>query len=112
MKMICAIIRPDKLEEVKQGLRSIGIKGLTIYEVRGKGRQEGVKWSARGHEYGLDMLPKLKIEVLVSDENLDAVVDVIAQKAKTGYVGDGKIFVVPVEEVVRIRTGERGKEAL
>jgi nitrogen regulatory protein P-II 1 len=111
MKKIEAIIKPFKLDEVKEALSREGIQGMTITEVKGFGRQKGHTELYRGAEYVVDFLPKIKIELLVSDEKVAACADVIEKTAKTGRIGDGKIFITPVEEVVRIRTGERGIEA-
>jgi len=112
MKKILAIIRPDKLEEVKQALEDIGCNGLTIKEVRGRGIQLGITESYRGHDYKVDLLPKTEIEIVTSEEGLDNIVDTIVKTAQTGDIGDGKIFISPVEEVIRIRTGERGEKAI
>lgn len=112
MKKVEAIIKPFKLDEVKQALSEIGVAGLTATEVKGFGRQKGHTELYRGAEYVVDFLPKVKVEVVVSDQLVGRVVEVIERAAKTGRIGDGKIFVVPVEEVIRIRTGERGDEAL
>lgn len=112
MKRILAIIRPDKLEEVKQALEDIGCHGLTIKEVRGRGIQLGITESYRGHDYKVDLLPKTEIEIVTNEEELDDIVDTIIKTARTGDIGDGKIFISPVEEVVRIRTGERGDKAI
>ncbi|HZY05663.1 MAG TPA: P-II family nitrogen regulator [Anaeromyxobacteraceae bacterium] len=112
MKKVEAIIKPFKLDEVKQALSEVGIAGLTATEVKGFGRQKGHTELYRGAEYVVDFLPKVKVEVVVSDGMVGKVVEVIERAAKTGRIGDGKIFVVPVEEVIRIRTGERGEEAL
>jgi nitrogen regulatory protein P-II 1 len=112
MKKILAIIRPDKLEEVKQALEEIGCHGLTIKEVRGRGRQLGITESYRGHDYKVDLLPKTEIEIVVKEEDLDNIVETIVKTAQTGDIGDGKIFISPVEEVIRIRTGERGEKAI
>jgi len=112
MKKIEAIIRPFKLEEVKEALVEEGIRGLTISEVRGYGRQKGHTETYRGSEYRIEFVPKIKIEVVVEDSKVEKVVDAILKTAKTGQVGDGKIFIYNVEDVVRIRTGESGKEAL
>ena len=112
MKKIEAIIKPFKLDEVKESLSSIGTQGLTVTEVKGFGRQKGHTELYRGAEYVVDFLPKVKLEIIVSDENVARVVETIEKAAKTGRIGDGKIFVLPVEEVVRSRTGERGTEAL
>jgi len=112
LKKVEAIIKPFKLDEVKEALNEIGIQGITIVEVKGFGRQKGHTELYRGAEYVVDFIPKIKIEIIVHDEMLAKVVDTVEQAAKTGRIGDGKIFVTPVEEVVRIRTGERGEEAL
>ncbi|PMP65499.1 P-II family nitrogen regulator [Desulfurella multipotens] len=112
MKKIEAIIKPFKLDSVKEGLNEIGIKGITISEVKGYGRQKGHTEIYRGAEYIVDFLPKIKIEVVVSDNQVDAVIEKIIENAKTGKVGDGKIFVIPIEEAIRIRTGERGEDAV
>ena len=112
MKKIEAIIRPFKLEEVKEALVEEGIRGLTISEVRGYGRQKGHTETYRGSEYRIEFVPKIKVEVVVEDSKVEKVVDAILKTAKTGQVGDGKIFIYNVEDVVRIRTGESGKEAL
>jgi nitrogen regulatory protein P-II 1 len=112
VKKVEAIIKPFKLDEVKQALSEVGVAGLTATEVKGFGRQKGHTELYRGAEYVVDFLPKVKVEVVVSDQLVGRVVEVIERAAKTGRIGDGKIFVVPVEEVIRIRTGERGDEAL
>jgi nitrogen regulatory protein P-II 1 len=112
MKKIEAIIKPFKLEEVKDALTEIGIQGLTVSEVKGFGRQKGHTELYRGAEYVVDFIPKLKIEVVVPDDIADKVVEVIVNAARTGRIGDGKVFVIPVEEAVRIRTGERGENAI
>jgi nitrogen regulatory protein P-II 1 len=112
MKKVEAIIKPFKLEEVKEALNSLGIQGMTVSEVKGFGRQKGHTELYRGAEYIVDFLPKVKIEVVVKDEILEKVLDVVAKAAKTGRIGDGKIFVLPVEDVIRIRTGETGEEAV
>ena len=112
MKKVEAIIRPFKLEEVKEALVEEGIRGLTISEVRGYGRQKGHTETYRGSEYRIEFVPKIKIEVVVEDSKVEKVVDAILKTAKTGQVGDGKIFIYNVEDVVRIRTGESGKDAL
>ena len=112
MKRIEAIIRHHKLEEVKDALTEQGVQGMTLTEVRGFGRQRGHTEMYRGTEYAVDFVPKYKIEVVVSAENEQAVLDAISRAAKTGQVGDGKIFVSDLTEVVRIRTGESGKEAI
>jgi nitrogen regulatory protein P-II 1 len=112
MKKIEAIIKPFKLEEVKDALIKIGVGGMTVSEVRGFGQQKGETEIYRGTEYVVDFLPKIKIEVVVRDEDAEKVIETIANTARTGRVGDGKIFVIPVEDVVRIRTGERGEKAV
>lgn len=112
MKKIEAIIKPFKLDEVKKALNDIHIEGMTVTEVKGFGRQKGHTELYRGAEYTVDFLPKVKIEVVTSEDMAAKVVDAIQNAAKTGKIGDGKIFVSPVEETVRIRTGERGKDAL
>ena len=112
MKKVEAIIKPFKLDEVKQALSEIGIAGLTATEVKGFGRQKGHTELYRGAEYVVDFLPKVKVEIVVRDMHVDAVVDAIARAARTGSIGDGKIFVLPTEEALRIRTGERGEAAL
>lgn len=112
MKKIEAIIKPFKLEEVKESLDAVGIKGITVSEVKGFGRQKGHTELYRGAEYVVDFLPKIKIEIILPDELVEKAVDAIINSAKTGRIGDGKIFVLPLEEVVRIRTGEKGEEAI
>ncbi len=112
MKKIEAIIKPFKLDEVKEALQEVGLKGMTVTEVKGFGRQKGHTELYRGAEYVVDFLPKVKIELVVDDGIVDRAVEVIQQAAKTDRIGDGKIFVTPVEEVVRIRTGERGADAV
>jgi nitrogen regulatory protein P-II 1 len=112
MKKIEAIIKPFKLDEVKEALHGIGIQGMTVTEVKGFGRQKGHTELYRGAEYVVDFLPKIKVEIAVSDEMADKAVQAIVQAANTGRIGDGKIFVLPVEEAVRIRTGERGSDAV
>ncbi len=112
MKKIEAIIKPFKLDEVKEALHEVGVKGLTVTEAKGFGRQKGHTELYRGAEYVVDFLPKVKIEVVLEDSQVERVVEAIQQAAHTGRIGDGKIFVCPVEEVLRIRTGEKGPEAL
>ena len=112
MKKIEAIIKPFKLDDVKEKLASVGVKGLTVSEVRGFGRQKGHTEIYRGAEYVVDFLPKIKIETVVPDSAVAEVVEVICQAARTGKIGDGKVFVLPVEDCIRIRTGERGGEAI
>ena len=112
MKKIEAIIKPFKLDDVKEALNEIGIQGMTISEVKGYGRQKGHKEIYRGAEYVVDFIPKVKIEIVVEAERVDAVVDKIQSAANTGKIGDGKIFVLPVETAIRVRTGEQGKDAI
>jgi len=112
MKKIEAIIKPFKLEEVKEALTEIGIHGMTVSEVKGFGKQKGHTELYRGAEYVIDFLPKLKIELVVDDEMVEKVVETIMNAAKTGRIGDGKIFIIPVDDAIRIRTGERGPEAV
>lgn len=112
MKKIEAIIKPFKLDEVKDALVEIGIGGMTVTEVKGFGQQKGHTEIYRGTEYVIDFLPKVKIEVVVRDEDVEKVVETILKTAQTGRVGDGKIFIIPVEDVIRIRTGERGEKAI
>jgi nitrogen regulatory protein PII len=112
MKLLIAVIKPFKLEEVKSALADIGIEGMTVTEVKGFGRQKGHTEIYRGSEYTVDFLPKVKIEVGIDDEQVEKAIEAISKAAHTGKIGDGKIFVLPIEEVVRIRTGERGAEAL
>ncbi|CAB4923373.1 MAG: P-II family nitrogen regulator [Actinobacteria bacterium] len=112
MKLITAIIKPFKLEEVKAALEAKGIHGLTVSEASGFGRQRGHTEVYRGAEYTVDLVPKVRVEVLVDDLNADGVIDAIVAAAQTGKIGDGKVWMVPVETVVRVRTGERGAEAL
>lgn len=112
MKKIEAIFKPFKLEDVKEALTALGVKGLTVTEVKGFGRQRGHKEIYRGAEYQVDFVSKVKVEVVMESEMVPKVVQIIQEKARTGQIGDGKIFILPVEEVVRIRTGETGKEAI
>ena len=112
MKKIEAIIKPFKLDEVKDALNQIGLKGITVLEAKGFGRQKGHTELYRGAEYVVDFLPKVKLEIIVKDDQVDPVIEAIAAAAKTGRIGDGKIFVTDVGEVVRIRTGETGESAL
>ena len=112
MKMITAVIKPFKLEEVREALAECGVTGLTVTEVKGFGRQKGHTELYRGAEYVVDFLPKTKLELAVADEIAEQVVEAIVNTARTGKIGDGKIFVTPLEEVVRIRTGETGSEAV
>ena len=112
MKLIIAIIKPFKLEEVKEALAAAGIEGMTVTEVKGFGRQKGHTEIYRGSEYTVDFLPKVKIEIAVSDDAAGKAIDAIVSSAKTGKIGDGKVFVLPLEEVVRIRTDEHGDAAI
>ena len=112
MRLIKAIIKPFKLDDVRHALNDVGVQGLTVSEVKGYGRQKGHTELYRGAEYVVDLLPKVKIEVVVGDELVETAIDAIAQAASTGRIGDGKIFVLAVEDVIRIRTGERGEIAL
>lgn len=112
MKKIEAIIKPFKLDEVKEALQEIGLQGITVTEARGFGRQKGHTELYRGAEYVVDFLPKVKIEVVVEENMVDKVVEAIISAARTGRIGDGKIFIMPMEEVIRIRTGEKGADAI
>ena len=112
VKKLECIIRPFKLDEVKEALSNVGVHGMTVSEVRGFGRSRGHTEIYRGSEYTIEFVPKLKLEIVVADENVDNVVEAIQESASTGKIGDGKIFVVPAEETIRIRTGERGPEAI
>ncbi|RUM90215.1 MAG: P-II family nitrogen regulator [Thermovibrio sp.] len=112
MKKIEAIIKPFKLDEVKEALTEIGISGMTVSEVKGFGRQKGHTELYRGAEYVVDLIPKIKLELVVSEDLVEKALEVIVNSARTGKIGDGKIFVIPVKDAVRIRTGERGDEAL
>ena len=112
MKLIKAIIKPFKLEEVKDALSEIGVEGMTVSEVKGFGRQKGHTEIYRGSEYTVDFLPKVKLEIAVADDLVTKVVDAIVSAAQTGKIGDGKVFIIQVEEAVRIRTGEKGEIAL
>ena len=112
MKKIEAIIKPFKLDDVKEALNGIGIKGMTVSEVKGYGRQKGHKEIYRGAEYEVDFIPKTKMEIIVDASQVEQVVNTIREAANTDKIGDGKIFVMPIEDVVRVRTGERGKEAI
>jgi len=111
-KQVEAIIKPFQLDEVKQALAKLGVEGMTVSEVKGFGRQKGHTELYRGAEYSIEFLPKVKIQILVSDEKAPQLVEAIARGARTGKIGDGKIFVTPVEEVIRIRTGEKGADAV
>jgi nitrogen regulatory protein P-II 1 len=112
MKKIEAIVKPFKLEEVKEALTKIGVQGMTVTEVKGFGRQRGHTEVYRGAEYKIDFIPKSKIELIVPEDLVNQVIETIERAAKTGKIGDGKIFLCPVEEVIRIRTGERGRDAI
>lgn len=112
MKKIEAIIKPFKLDEVKEALHEIGLQGITVLEAKGFGRQKGHTELYRGAEYVVDFLPKVKIEIVVDDNLLERAVEVIQQAAKTGRIGDGKIFITPVDDAIRVRTGERGTDAI
>ena len=112
MKLVTAIIKPFKLDEVRESLSEVGITGLTVTEIKGFGRQRGHTELYRGAEYVVDFLPKIRVEVAVADGQVEAVIESIIEAARTGKIGDGKIFVTPLDQVVRIRTGEQGDEAL
>jgi nitrogen regulatory protein PII len=112
VKLVVAIVKPFKVEDVKEALRDVGVAGLTVSEARGFGRQRGHTEVYRGAEYQVDFVPKSRVEVMVEDEQVDGVIDAIVKSARTGKIGDGKIFVQTIDEVVRIRTGETGPEAL
>ncbi|MBW2280582.1 MAG: P-II family nitrogen regulator [Deltaproteobacteria bacterium] len=112
MQLIQAIIKPFKLDDVRDALNEVGVSGLTVSEVKGYGRQKGHTELYRGAEYVVEFLPKLRIDVVVPDDRVQPVVDALVNAAKTGKIGDGKIFVIPVEDAIRIRTGERGDDAL
>jgi len=112
MKMVEAIVKPFKLDEVKEALTKAGIQGMTVEEVKGFGRQKGHTELYRGAEYSVDFLPKVKIQIIVSDDKVATVVQAVTEAARTGKIGDGKIFVTSVEEVIRIRTGEKGPDAI
>ncbi|MFU8820064.1 MAG: P-II family nitrogen regulator [Gammaproteobacteria bacterium] len=112
MKLVTAIIKPFKLDDVRQALADVGVKGVTVTEVKGFGRQRGHTELYRGAEYVVDFLPKMKVEVAIDDDLLEQVVEVISNTARTGKIGDGKIFIMPLAQVIRIRTGETGPEAV
>jgi nitrogen regulatory protein P-II 1 len=112
MKKIEAIFKPFKLDDVKDALNKLGIKGMTVSEVKGYGRQKGHTELYRGAEYVVDFLPKIKIEIVAGDDIISSIVEAIMSAARTGRIGDGKIFILPVEEIIRIRTGEKGEEAI
>ncbi len=112
MKLVVAVLKPFKLDEVKEALKTLGVQGMTLTEAQGFGRQRGHTEVYRGAEYEVDFVPKIRVEVLVDDTQADEVVDAIVNTAATGKIGDGKVWVIPVEAVVRVRTGERGRDAL
>ena len=112
MKKIEAVIKPFKLDDVREALTEIGISGMTVSEVKGFGRQKGHTEIYRGAEYAVDFLPKVKVELVLADEDVERTIDIIVETARSGKIGDGKIFVLPVEEVIRIRTGERAEAAI
>lgn len=112
MKKVEAIIKPFKLDEVKEALQDAGVQGITVSEVKGFGRQKGHTELYRGAEYVVDFLPKIKLEVVVADDDVQKVVEAIQNAAKTGRIGDGKIFIIPIDDIVRIRTGETGSDAI
>jgi nitrogen regulatory protein P-II 1 len=112
MKKLAAIIQPAKLEDVKEALKAAGVEGLTVSEVRGHGRQKGHTETYRGHEYKIDLLPKVKVEVIIPDAHLESILDAVTKAARTGRIGDGKIFISSIDDVIRIRTGDRGEAAL
>ena len=112
MKLITAVVKPHRLDEIKEALQAFGVHGLTVTEASGYGRQRGHTEVYRGAEYTVDLVPKIRIEVLAEDDDAEQVIDVIVKAARTGKIGDGKVFVSPLEQVIRIRTGETGKDAL
>lgn len=112
MKKIEAIIRPEKLDAVRAALEEKGITGMTVAEVKGRGRQKGITLQWRAGEYRIEFLPKMKLEIIVDDKDVETAIGTICEAARSGKVGDGKIFIYPVEQVVRVRTGERGKDAI
>lgn len=112
MKLVMAIVKPFKVEDVKEALREVGVAGLTVSEARGFGRQRGHTEVYRGAEYQVDFVPKSRIEVMVDDDQVDGVIDAIVKSARTGKIGDGKVAVLPLDDVIRIRTGEQGPDAL
>lgn len=112
MKKILTIIRPDKLEDVKQALEDIGCHGMTVKDVKGRGTQLGITESYRGSDYNVDLLPKVEIEIIAKDADTEKIVDTIVKTAQTGCIGDGKVFISPIEDVIRIRTRERGDKAI
>jgi nitrogen regulatory protein P-II 1 len=112
MKLVVAVLKPFKLDDVKERLKALGVSGMTLTEVQGFGRQRGHTEVYRGAEYEVDFVPKLRLEILIDDDSVDATVDAIVEAAGTGKIGDGKVWVIPVETVVRVRTGERGPDAI
>jgi nitrogen regulatory protein P-II 1 len=112
MKLITAIIKPFKLDEVKEALEAVGVQGMTVSEASGFGRQKGHTEVYRGAEYTVDLVPKVRLEVIVDDVDVDAVIDAVVAAAQTGRIGDGKVWAIPVETIVRVRTGERGVDAI
>ena len=110
--MIHVIVRPEKLDEIRRVLSENKISGMTVYEVRGRGRQLGFSWKIRGNEYRVELMPKIKIELVVPDKDVEKVVELLMKTAYTGEVGDGKIFITPVTDAIRIRTGEKGEQAI
>ena len=112
MKLITAVVKPHRLDEIKEALQAFGVHGLTVTEASGYGRQRGHTEVYRGAEYTVDLVPKVRVEVLVDDEDADDVMDVIVKSAQSGRIGDGKVWAVPVETVIRVRTGEQGPDAL
>lgn len=112
MKLVTAIIKPFKLDDVREALSEVGVQGITVTEVKGFGRQKGHTELYRGAEYVVDFLPKIKLEIAIDDEEVDTVIDAVSRAASTGKIGDGKIFISPLEQVIRIRTGETGSEAV
>lgn len=112
MKLVTAVVKPHRLEEVKEALRAFGVRGLTVTEASGYGRQRGHTEVYRGAEYTVDLVPKVRVEVLVEDDDVDELLEVLVKAARTGRIGDGKVWTVPVETVIRVRTGETGPDAL
>jgi len=112
MKLVTAVVKPHRLEEVKEALRAVGVQGLTVTEASGYGRQRGHTEVYRGAEYTVDLVPKLRIEVLAEDADADGIIEIVVRAARTGTIGDGKVWAVPVDTAVRVRTGERGPDAL
>ncbi len=112
MKVVVAVIKPFKLDEVKDALQGVGVEGMTVTDVRGYGRQRGHTEVYRGAEYRVDLIPKVRLEIAVDDDQVDEVIKAVTTTARTDSIGDGKVWVVPVEQVIRIRTGERGRDAL